>query len=215
MKSVWDKFKDVVDMIAKIFLPIALLWVGQAYTNQQALSAQERADFDKLTTILEHLDSEKQRDQERALLELVYFVNRCRFSMVIVPALQETAKGSDPAVAQKAARVLNTAIVTCSDAREMAQQAGESNSDVAASFASIQQTVPAISQSINFEKLPATVFIHIKSDAQQQQADDAKRALERSGYGVPAIRLVPVEPNSREIRYFHQDDEEAKEAPMS
>jgi hypothetical protein len=211
MKSTWDKFKDIVDMIGKIFLPIALLLVGQTYANQQALSVQERADFDKLTTIIEHLDSEKQRDQEHALLELVYFVNRCRFSMVMVPALQETTKDPNVAVAQEAGRVLNTAIVTCSDARAMAQQAAESNSDLAASFASIQQTVPAISQSINFEKLPASVFIHVKSDAQQQQADDAKRVLERNGYGVPAIRMVSVEPSSRELRYFHQNDEEAKE----
>ena len=212
MKITWDAFKDVVDMISKIFLPLAVLFVGQAYTNQQAKSAQERADFDKITSIIDRLDSEKPKEEERALLELVYFVNQCRFSMVIIPALQESAKESDPAVAQQAARVLNTAVGSCSDARTLTQTAGKSNSDLAAALANVAQTVPSIAKVIDFEKLPATVFIHIKSEAQREQGEEAKQALQANGYGVSAIRIVSTEPSDRELRYFHQNAQEAREA---
>jgi hypothetical protein len=49
------------------------------------------------------------------------------------------------------------------------------------------------------------VYIHIRSDRQQETANRIREKLMRDGYLVPRIIMVSFGPHENQVRYFHDD----------
>jgi hypothetical protein len=52
---------------------------------------------------------------------------------------------------------------------------------------------------------PDEIYIHIRSDRQQETAVRIREKLMQDGYLVPRIILVSFGPNENQVRYFHND----------
>ncbi len=204
----WDKVKDTVDVFAKILLPVVLYWVGTQYAAQQKQHDEERADFDKITLVVQQLASDKPRERVEALRVLNFFVVQCKFPTVLVPAVQDSTKDDDQRVVQTAEGLLADAIANCPDDKTIILADAAHSPQAAAAVARTAEAQPALVKSIDFTKLPGTIFIHIESKEQVARAEEVERQLEQSGSAIPSIRLVdPARfPRNSQIRYFHPAD---------
>jgi hypothetical protein len=53
------------------------------------------------------------------------------------------------------------------------------------------------------------IYIHIRSENQQSTATRIKNSLEEKGYTVPRILVVSSGPRAMQMRYFHDDRDQA------
>lgn len=109
-KKLTDALGALVGALTPILIPIVLLWLGQAYTAQQARWENERADFDRMSLILDRFASDNPKKRMEAVHVLNFFVEKCEFTSILGPALQQGLNDTDPNVVNAARGVLSYAI---------------------------------------------------------------------------------------------------------
>jgi hypothetical protein len=196
----WSKVEILLAAVAGILLPIVVAGVGGTYTYmqdkhngeelaQQKVREQVLSRAQTATTLLEHLASDSARERLLAVKVAEHLAKDKMLPDELVPALIEIARADDSSAVSGAAAeaVASTTTVT--------QLTTEGTVREAASTASA-----------TLKKLPARVYIHIRTEDQRSAARGFSNALEEVGLSVPGIERRDQGPRTTELRYFQGSD---------
>ena len=195
-----ELLKDISSIFGSVFLPIAVFAVGQAYTNNQARAAEDRAYFDRMAVVLQSLASEKAGERLEALNVLTFYAGKCQFANVLLPAVAERAEDDNPEVVKQAMLIGRTALGKCQkDVHDLASL----NPTTGAWLEEVSFRYPETV--VNFDDIAATVLIRIGSEAERAKAQDFKSKLEE-GYGVLIQKGAQPAAKMADVLYFHPED---------
>jgi len=189
----WSKAEittKIVSSVAAMFLPIALLIVGNQLTEEQKRAEDSRqqaeSQANRLPKLVEQLSSGNQTERKLTVQVAIYLANQGQLPKDLVPALVAVANtDNDPKI----------------------------RSEVRSALANLAEQQPSLAPEINAE-LSTLVYIQIANENQREKARAIQSDLIRNGFSAPGIENVgddvgakPEIPNITEIRYFRDEDQ--------
>lgn len=188
----WSKIEiitKIISSIAAVFLPIALLIVGNQLTEQQKkveISRQQAENSaNRLPKLIEQLSSSNPTEKKLSIQVAVYLSNQGQLPKELVPALVAVANTDNSDVVRSVAR---------------------------SSLINLAEQQPLLAPEIKAE-LSTLVYIQIANENQREKAKVIQSSLIKSGFSAPGIENVgdnigakPEIPKITEIRYFRDED---------
>jgi hypothetical protein len=179
----------IISSIAAVFLPIALLIVGNQLTEQQKKSedlrqqAENRAN--RLPKLIEQLSSSNPTEKKLSVQVAVYLANQGQLPKELVPVLVAVANTDNNDVVR---------------------------SEVRSSLINLAEQQPSLAPEINAE-LSTLVYIQIANENQREKAKVIQSDLIKNGFSAPGIENVgdnvgakPKILDITEVRYFRNED---------
>jgi hypothetical protein len=176
----FSKGLDMTSKLAGIAVPIVIAFFAQSYTSTKDSADQKARRIDRAASLLPHLASKDQSERIGA--------------MTVIRALQKMNEFPGELIGP-----LTELQTTYPDSKE-AQVATQ----VLAIAKEDKTLAPVVKQAAEVQ--PATIFIHVRTASQKQDAETIATALKQRGYTVPSIQVVPFGPNRSELRFFHSNE---------
>ncbi|MGI8638593.1 MAG: hypothetical protein ACR2MG_01355 [Pyrinomonadaceae bacterium] len=216
----WDKMQ----LIGQLLLPIMIALVGISFTYYQSKTADERQKADKtreeerqktdrVTNLLDHLASDKERANLLALKVIEYLNKKGEIDAELVSSVTGTLGGGERSDKVVESSTETLAQVANESPNQETKQTAKNNLQELTENKNAKVALSALKSLAKVDKratvnLPARVYLHILKGTSREQAETLENKLEGNNLNVPGIDSVDTVPNRNELRYFFGSNQE-------
>jgi hypothetical protein len=216
----WATVLDLVlKFFAGVFIPAAILIVGNWLSVEQRVADLDQRNADRVTTLLKHLASSNSKERILAIHMVGHFAHHNQLPLELLPVILVTYnKDNDPDVREAATTVLP--FVAKSDKLSNPQvekniirkaldnpKLSVSMAQAARNYVDVQDYIVKTAESDpdSARNLPSRIYIHIRDDRQRDKGKQVKDKLSEEGFIIPdLIKIGEKVPDNIELRYFRK-----------
>jgi len=148
-----------------------------------------------------------------AAVNVFYFwIVKCEEPEVFIPTLQQIVSDADPQVSKAASSVYSDALKCANAIKFVGDHLAQSDPRTVKATETAADNNPSVARAVDLTKLAPRVYIQINDENQRDIAKRIQQELSSQQYIVPGIEKVSAGKGENQIRFFHDDREEEKQA---